>query len=157
MTCVVRQIDMLKPFVGHEVGLSPWILVDQNRIDAHAASSGDDLWIHTDPVRAAAETPFGCTIAQSFLLVSLMSDMAKATNLPTDGVAWRTIYGFDRLRIVQPVRVDSRVRGRFELKKVEPKDHRGVLVHLDAAIEIEGDDIAPALVAEWLVYRRLVD
>ena len=154
---VEPHINMLKAFIGHEVGLSPWIRIDQHRIDTHARNSGDDLWIHTDPLRARDETPFGCTIAQNFLLVSLLNDMAKATTLPTDGVAWRNSYGFDRLRIVQPVRVDSRVRGRFELKKVEPKGHHGVLVYLDAAIEIEGDDIAPALVAEWLVYRRLVD
>ncbi len=151
------HLDMLKAYIGHEIGLSPWILIDQQRIDAHAENCGDDLWIHTDPQRAARETPFGCTIAQNFLLISLLTDMAQATTLPTDGVAWRTSYGFDRLRIVQPVPVDSRVRGRFELKKVEPKGHHGVLVYLDAAIEIEGDDIAPALVAEWLVYRRLED
>ena len=155
MPPIDAHLDMLKAFIGHEVGLSPWVLIDQERIDAHARNTGDDLWIHTDPKRAATEAPFGCTIAQNFLLISLLTDMAQATTLPTDGVAWRTIYGFDRLRIVQPVPVDSRVRGRFELKKVEPKDHHGVLVHLDAAIEIEGDDIAPALVAEWLVYRRL--
>ena len=157
MTRADTHIDMLKAYIGHEVGTSPWILIDQNRIDAHARNSGDDLWIHTDPARAATETPFGCTIAQNFLLVSLLSDMAKSTTLPTDGVAWRTIYGFDRLRIVQPVLVNSRVRGRFELKKVEPRGHHGVLVYLDAAVEIEDDDIAPALVAEWLVYRRLED
>lgn len=149
------HLDMLKAFIGHEVGLSPWVLIDQHRIDTHARNSGDDLWIHTDPQRAATETPFGCTIAQNFLLISLLTDMARSTTLPTDDVAWRTNYGFDRLRIVQPVPVDSRVRGRFELKKVEPKGHHGVLVSLDAAIDIEGDDIAPALVAEWLVYRRL--
>ena len=157
MAAIDDHLDMLRAYIGQEVGLSPWVRIDQRRIDAHARNTGDDLWIHTDPERAATEAPFGCTIAQNFLLISLLTDMAQATRLPTDGVAWRTIYGFDRLRIVQPVLVGSRVRGRFELKKVEPKDHRGLLVHLDAAVEIEGDDIAPALVAEWLVYRRLED
>ena len=35
------------------------------------------------------------------------------------------------------------------------KGHHGLLAYLDTSIEIEGDDIAPALVAEWLEYIRL--
>ena len=154
---IKTHIDLLAPFVGREIGVSPWVQIDQARIDAHARNTGDDAWLHTDPDRAAQETPFGCTIAQTFLLMSLLTEMAQATTLPTDGVAYRTNYGFDRLRIVQPVPVNSRVRGRFELRKVEPKGHHGVLVYLDASIEIEDDDLAPALAAEWLIYRRLED
>ncbi|MCY3795091.1 MAG: MaoC family dehydratase [Gammaproteobacteria bacterium] len=154
---IKAHIDLLTPFIGREIGVSPWVRIDQKRIDAHARTTGDDAWIHTDPARAARETPFGCTIAQNFLLMSLLTDMAQATNLPTDGVAYRTSYGFDRLRIVQPVPVGSRVRGRFELRKIEAKGHHGVLVYLDASIEIEDDDLAPALAAEWLIYRRLED
>ncbi len=152
-----EHLKLLAPYIGREIGVSSWRRIDQERIDAHARTTGDDAWIHTDPARAAKETPFGCTIAQNFLLISLLTDMAQATNLPTDQVAYRTSYGFDRLRIIQPVVVDSRVRGRFELKKVEAKGHHGVLVYLDASMEIEGDDLAPALVAEWLIYRRLKD
>ncbi len=151
----MAYIDELKDHVGHEIGVSPWVMIDQDNIDLHAKNTGDDGWIHTDPDRAAKETPFGCTIAQSFLLVSHLVDMSKALQLPNEGVAYSLNYGFDRVRIVQPVKVGNRIRGRFELKKVEPKGHHGLLVYLDASIEIEDDDIAPALVAEWLAYLRL--
>lgn len=153
----MSYLDTLHEYVGKDVGTSPWISIDQTKIDAHADTTGDDSWIHLDPDRAAAETPFGGTIVQGFMVLSHLTEMAKALTLPTDGVAYSLNYGFDRVRIVQPVPVDSRIRGHFELKKVEAKGHHGVLAYLDVSIEIEGDDIAPAVVAEWLAYMRLAD
>ena len=151
----MAHIKTIHDLVGKEVGVTPWIVIDQEKIDNHARNTGDDSWIHIDPDRAAKETPFGSTIAQGFLLLSVLPDMTKSLTLPTEGVAYSVNYGFDRVRIVQPVTVDSRVRGRFELKKVVSKGHHGLIAYLDASIEIEGDDIAPALVAEWLAYIRL--
>ena len=151
----MSYLDTLRQYVGKDVGVSPWIAIDQAKIDAHARTTGDDSWIHLDSDRAAAQTPFGGTIAQGFVLLSLLTEMSKSLNLPTQGVAYSLNYGFDRVRIVQPVPVNSRIRGHFELKKVEPKGHHGVLAYLDVSIEIEGDDIAPAVVAEWLAYMRL--
>ncbi len=151
----MAHIKTIHDLVGKEVGVTPWIVIDQAKIDNHAQNSGDDSWIHIDPDRAAKETPFGSTIAQGFLLLSVLPDMAKSLTLPREGVAYTVNYGFDRVRIVQPVVVDSRVRGRFELKKVVSKGHHGLIAYLDTSIEIEGDDIAPALVAEWLAYIRL--
>lgn len=58
--------------VGTVVGVSDWITVDQPMIDAFAGATMDHQFIHTDPVRAAAETPFGGTIAHGFLTVSLL-------------------------------------------------------------------------------------
>ena len=151
----MSYLDTLRQYVGKDVGVSPWIAIDQAKIDAHARTTGDDSWIHLDSDRATTQTPFGGTIAQGFLLLSLLTEMSKSLNLPTQGVAYSLNYGFDRVRIVQPVPVNSRIRGHFELKKVEPKGHHGVLAYLDVSIEIEGDDIAPAVVAEWLAYMRL--
>ena len=45
--------------IGTETGLSDWVAIDQDRIDAFAQITDDPQWIHTDPVRATAETPFG--------------------------------------------------------------------------------------------------
>jgi acyl dehydratase len=83
--------------------------------------------------------------------------MVDAVTIPIPGIVYRQNYGFDRVRIVQPVKVDDRIRGRFELNRIEPKGPRGMLVHLDVSMEIEGDDIAPAVVAEWLAYVRVED
>lgn len=151
----MSYLDTLHEYVGKDVGVSPWITIDQAKIDAHARTTGDDSWIHTDPQRAASDTPFGTTIVQGFLLLSHFTEMAKSLKLPSQGVAYILNYGLDRVRIVQPVPVDSRIRGRFELKKVEAKGHHGVLAYLDVSIDIEGDEIAPAVVAEWLAYMRL--
>lgn len=151
----MSYLDILHEYVGKDVGVTPWITIDQAKNDAHAHITGDDSWIHTDPERAASETPFGTTIVQGFLLLSHLTQMAKSLNLPTQGVAYTLNYGLDRVRIVQPVAVNSRIRGRFELKKVESKGHHGVLAYLDVSIEIGGDEIAPAVVAEWLAYMRL--
>ena len=155
MTSVNDIITEVHHLFGHEVGLSDWILIDQRKIDDHARTTGDDSWMHTDPVRTERDSPFGCTIAQSFLVLACLTDMVSAVELPIPGIVYRQNYGFDRVRIVQPVRVDSRIRGRFELNRIEPKGPHGMLVHLDVSIEIEDDDIAPAVVAEWLAYLRI--
>ncbi len=155
MSKVTNIINELHHLFGHEVGLSDWIRLDQQKIDDHARSTNDDSWMHTDPARTAEESPFGCTIAQSFLVLSCLTDMVAAVELPIPGIVYRQNYGFDRVRIVQPVKVNDRIRGRFELNRIEPKGPHGMLVHLDVSIEIEGDDIAPAVVAEWLAYVRV--
>jgi len=157
MAAISAIIENIRHLFGHEVGVSDWSVIDQQQIDNHAQSTGDDSWMHTDPERTAAESPFGCTIAQSFLVLSHLTDMVAAVEIPIPGIVYRQNYGFDRVRIVQPVKVDSRIRGRFELNRVEPKGRRAMLIHLDVSIEIEGDDIAPAVVAEWLAYVRLED
>lgn len=155
MSTVTDIIADVHHLFGHEVGVSDWILIDQAKIDAHARSTNDDSWMHTDPERTARESPFKATIAQSFLVLSCLTDMVAAVEIPIPGIVYRQNYGFDRVRIVQPVKVDSRIRGRFELNRIEPKGPHGMLVHLDVSIEIEDDDIAPAVVAEWLAYVRV--
>ena len=157
MTKATDIIAEIHHLFGHEVGLSDWIQIDQHKIDVHARATADDSWMHTDPIRTAKESPFGGTIAQSFLVLSHLTDMVGAVELPIPGIIYRQNYGFDRVRIVQPVKVDGRIRGRFELNRIEPKGPYGMLVHLDVSIEIEDDDIAPAVVAEWLAYVRVED
>lgn len=157
MSKVTDIIADVHHLFGHEVGLSDWILIDQKKIDEHASATNDNSWMHTDPERTASESPFGAPIAQSFLVLSCLTDMVAAVEIPIPGIVYRQNYGFDRVRIVQPVKVDSRIRGRFELNRIEPKGPHGMLVHLDVAIEIEYDDIAPAAVVEWLAYVRVGD
>jgi len=148
------QCDALKPLIGHEVGVSPWYRLDADAVAGHAERLGDDEWIHTDAERAAA-TDLGGPIAQGFLVLSQLTRMGRCLDLPTEGVSYRLHYGFDRVRMIQPVPVGSRVQGRFELKAATPRGSHGVLLTLATSIWIEDDDIAPALVAEWLIYLRL--
>ena len=155
MTPIPSIIADVHHLFGHDVGSSEWVTISQENIDSHARNTSDDSWMHTDPQRAEESSPFGCTIAQSFLVLAHLTDMVQSVEIPIPGIIYRQNYGFERIRIVQPVLVGSKIRGHFDLKKVEQKGQHGVLVHLDASIEIQGDDIAPAVVAEWLAYLRL--
>ena len=67
-------------------GWSNEFLVSQQVIDQFAALSGDDYWIHTDPVRAKAESPFGTTIAHGMLVQSLASRLRMPPRLGGDGL-----------------------------------------------------------------------
>ena len=135
--------------IGTQVGLSDWVLVDQAMIDTFADVTLDDQWIHVDPARAAAETPFGGTIAHGFLTLSLASRFVMDCFTPPPGQVMGINYGFNKLRFLSPVPAGARVRGRFVLSSVEQKSDTRILRDTLLTIEIEGQD-TPALVAEWL-------
>ena len=144
----LASLTEIKNAVGREVGVSSWILVDQARIDAFAGATEDRQFIHVDPA-AAAQTPFGGTIAHGFLSLSLLSAMGAEAMLVPDGIKIAINYGLDRVRFLAPVRSGSRVRGRFTLDSVEEKAAGQVLLHHTVTVEIEGED-KPALSAVWL-------
>ena len=105
----LASLTEIKNAVGREVGVSSWILVDQARIDAFADATEDRQFIHVDPA-AAAQTPFGGTIAHGFLSLSLLSAMGAEAMLVPDGIKIAINYGLDRVRFLAPVRSGSRVR-----------------------------------------------
>ena len=144
----LASLTEIKNAVGREVGVSSWILVEQARIDAFADATEDRQFIHVDPV-AAAQTPFGGTIAHGFLSLSLLSRMGAETMLVPQGMKIAINYGLDRVRFLAPVRSGSRVRGRFTLDSVEEKAAGQVLLRHSVTVEIEGED-KPALSAVWL-------
>jgi acyl dehydratase len=139
---------------GREVGVSRWFRVDQARIDAFAALCEDDQWIHTDPERARAETPFGGAIAHGFLTLSLLSAIAYDAQPALKGMRMSVNYGFDRIRFLAPVPAGARIRGRFALRSVEERAPGEVTVAWDVTVEIEGAE-KPALAAIWLNRRYL--
>ena len=142
------SLTEIKDAVGQEVGVSSWIEIDQERIDAFADATEDRQFIHVDPA-AAAQTPFGGTIAHGFLSLSLLSRMGAEAMLVPDGMRIAINYGLDRVRFLAPVRSGSRVRGRFTLDSVEEKAAGHVLLRHFVTVEIEGED-KPALSAVWL-------
>ncbi len=155
MTQNELSLAEMKSLVGQEVGMSRWHRVDQALIDGFARVSGDDQFIHVDPVRAA-ETPFGGTIAHGFLTVALLSAMAKEAQPQMTGLRMSVNYGFDRLRFISPVPVDSDLRARFTLATLDEKQPGEVTVAWDVTVEIKGHQ-KPALVARWLNRRFLND
>ena len=135
--------------IGQEVGVSNWIMVDQAMIDDFAKTTHDNQWIHIDPERAAAETPFGGTIAHGFLTLSLGSRFAYDCFSMAPGQVMGINYGFNKLRFLNPVRAGSRLRGRFVMSSVTQRNATDLLRETALTIEIEGSE-TPALVADWL-------
>jgi len=144
----VANLDEIRSRVGDEIGVSSWLTVDQERIHAFAEATEDRQFIHTDP-DAAAQTPFGGTIAHGFLSLSLMSRMGAEAMLIPEGAKMAVNYGLDRVRFLAPVPSGARVRGRFTLDSVEEKAPGQVLMRHLVTVEIEGED-KPALAATWL-------
>jgi len=143
------KLQDLQSLVGQEIGVSEWILVDQQRIDRFAEATGDHQWIHVDPVRAA-QGPFGKTIAHGFLTLSLMPELF-ATAFAVDDVRMGVNYGLNKVRFTAPVPSGSRVRGHFVLHDYHPIDG-GAQLAVTVRIELEGSD-KPACVAESLSRR----
>ena len=138
----------LKEMIGEETGLSCWFEIDQARIDAFAVVTEDRQFIHVDPV-AAAQTPFGGTIAHGFLTLSMLSAMAYDAMPVLEGVAMGVNYGFDKVRFIAPVRAGSRIRARFTLLDLVERAPRDWQMRNAVSVEIEGGK-KPALAAEWL-------
>jgi acyl dehydratase len=135
--------------VGTSLGASEWFQIDQRMIDAFADLTQDHYFIHIDPQRAAAQSPFGGTIAHGFLTLSMLAPMAYQACPVVRGSKTNVNYGFNRLRFVAPVKTGSRIRGQFVLKSFDVHTSGRWQAIYDVKIEIEGEP-KPALIAEWI-------
>lgn len=144
----VISINQIKDLVGTELGVSKWMDVPQSRINLFADATDDHQFIHVDPERAA-ETPFGGTIAHGFLTLSMLSAMHADAVPRVEEDHFGINYGFNKIRFMAPVPVDSRVRGRFFLKEGRLRGAGKMMTTYDVTIEIE-DVQKPAMTATWL-------
>jgi acyl dehydratase len=144
----VASLEEIRSRIGDEVGVSNWLTMDQQRINAFAEATEDRQFIHTDP-ETAAKTPFGGTIGHGFLTLSMLSRMAADGMLVPDTIKMAVNYGLDRVRFIAPVRSGKRIRGRFRLDSVDEKAPGQLLLRHTVTVEIEGEE-KPALTAEWL-------
>ena len=128
--------------------MSGWLKIGQQRIEEFADATEDRQFIHVDQ-QAAAQTPFGGTIAHGFLSLSMLSRMAADVMLIPDGTRMAVNYGLDRVRFIAPVRSGKSIRGRFVLDSVDEKAPGQILLRHTVTVEIEGEE-RPALTAEWL-------
>ena len=145
--------DKIQDHVGKEIGVSDWFKVDQDRINAFADATLDHQFIHVDPERAA-KTPFGSTIAHGFLTLSLAPYLAADAAIGLEGMVMGINYGSDKVRFMNPVKVNSEIRARSKLLDVSEKPGNRFLLKTELTIEIKGED-RPALVAEWLTMQVL--
>ncbi len=134
--------------MGEELGMSDWLQVTQQQIDAFAHTTSDFQWIHTDPARAKIESPYRSTIAHGFLTLSLIVPLFAST-LSIGGAKMNVNYGLNRVRFTSPVLAEERIRARFKLQHYMSLDP-GAQLTWAATVEREGSD-KPALIAEWLM------
>jgi len=144
----IATLTDIRAAIGSEIGVSDWITVAQDRITAFAETTEDRQFIHVDPT-AAAQTPFGGTIAHGFLSLSLLSRMAADVMQVPDAAKMAVNYGLDRVRFIAPVRAGKRVRGHFTLDGIDEKAPGQLLVRHSVTVEIENEP-KPALTAQWL-------
>jgi len=147
---VIPSVDRLKEWIGKEVAVSDWFAVTQERIDAFAAATEDDQWIHVDRERAARESPYATTVAHGFLTLSLLPYLMREA-VDIVGARMGINYGLNRARFTGPVPAGSRVRARFVLASAEEIEG-GVQSVWSVTVEREGE-AKPALVAEWVTRR----
>ena len=134
---IIPDVTSLPEYEGTDLGFTEWHLVDQARIDAFAEATGDHQWIHVDAARAAAESPFGKTVAHGYLTLALapvllpeIVEVAKLSQIVNVGI--------EKVRLREPVTVDSRIRLGATVKNVRPMKGGTMRLVLDVRFEAEG-------------------
>ena len=140
--------EELQEYVDKPLEPSAWVRIDQDMINAFADATMDHQFIHVDEERAA-QTPFGTTIAHGYLTMSLISHFLGECAVRPENTVMGINYGSDKVRFLQPVKVDSEIRAQATLMSVSEKTPGQVLIKTGITIEIKGED-KPALVAEIL-------
>jgi acyl dehydratase len=150
---VIASPQSLKLHIGEELGVSDWLTITQERVNAFAEVSEDRQWIHLDAERAERESPFRATVAHGFLTLSLISHFMKHA-VEIRELRMAINYGLNRVRFTSPVIVGTRIRARFMLDSVKDVSG-GVEAVYTATVESEAADAEaaakPCCVAEWVV------
>src|SRR5262249_23297505 len=69
---VEGRTDKGQKFIGKELYVSEWLTIDQSMVTSFATTTLDPDWMHVDVARSRAESPYGGTIVQGFLMLSLV-------------------------------------------------------------------------------------
>lgn len=148
---IVNSYDEFASHLGEELGRSEWLTIDQERINLFADATLDHQWIHTDPQRAQAESPYKSTIAHGYLTLSILPYLWSQI-IQVNNIKMLVNYGMDKMRFGQPVITGSRVRMVTKLHNIQ--NLRGICkTEIAFTIEIEGQR-KPALegIASFLYY-----
>lgn len=138
MATIFNSVASVLAAVGHDLGHTDYLTIDQQRINTFADATGDDQWIHVDPVKAK-DGPFGTTVAHGYLTLSL-ANLFLPQLVHYEKLKMGVNYGTDKVRFPAPVKVDSRVRGRGEVISAEAIKGDGVQVVVRISVEVEGQD-----------------
>jgi acyl dehydratase len=143
---IVPGIPALKPLVGTRLGVSDWVTVTQETIDAFADATGDHQWIHCDVERAKRESPFKGTIAHGYLTLSLAPALMPQV-VQVEGVRMGVNYGVEKMRLPAPVPAGARLRMAADLKDVREMPGGGARAIFGLSFEVEGQS-KPACIAD---------
>ena len=144
-TTTLAELPSLK---GQVLGTSEWFEVTQDRVYTFADATDDHQWIHVDPERATAQSPFGGPIGHGFLTLSLFVPMWSQILVVTDATMGVN-YGLNKVRFPAPVPVGSRIALTAPLVDVEEVKGGGLQLLVGGVIEREGSD-KPVCVLESL-------
>ncbi|MDH4126338.1 MAG: MaoC family dehydratase [Gammaproteobacteria bacterium] len=147
MTRLITSIEDARALEGEEVGLSDWIVIDQNRIDEFAEATADYQWIHVDTERARRELPDGRTIAHGYLTLSLIPALTGKF-IEVRNLARAINFGLNKVRFYTPVPSGARVRARATVLQARMRAG-ALLLTSEVRIEVENER-KPACVAETL-------
>lgn len=147
MPTIINKDDIAN-HIDFQAQPTPWHTVTQAQINQFADCTLDHQFIHVDEEKAK-QTPFGSTIAHGFLSLSLLSHFAEDFSVIIDGFYMGLNAGFDKVRFLQPVKVNSRIRAHAKTLTIEEKKPGQYRLCTEVTVEIE-DCNTPALVAEWV-------
>lgn len=148
---IINSYEEFASYEGRQLGISDWLTIDQERINAFADATLDHQWIHVDADRAKVESPYKSTIAHGYLTLSLLPYLWQQI-VEVNNLKMMVNYGMDKMRFGRPVLAGSRIRLVSSLDSIE--NLRGICrAGIKFQIEIEGER-KPALegIATFLYY-----
>ncbi len=149
MAVLTIPVDQAMSLKGRSLGATEWKEVTQELVNLFAKATGDEQWIHTDPVRAAKESPFHKTIAHGYFTLGLVPGFFWEL-IDITGARLVINYGANKVRWPAPVPIPCRVRMKASILDVV-EFRGGYELVLGAEVEVEHHP-KPAMVAEVL-YR----
>lgn len=142
----------LEAQLGEESYVGEWFELDQACIDQFARVTGDQQWIHTDPEKAARESPFKATIAHGFLTLSLIPMLTDTVNPENEAYPEARLvvnYGMNKVVFPAPLKAGKRIRARTRIIQITPM-RRGLELVREVKIEVENSK-RPACIAELVL------
>jgi len=132
--------DVLKAMrqeIGQESAPGEWYVVDQALINSFVAISGETGWLHLD-VERASKSKFGGTIAPGNLGIALMPKLSREISAYGRYPRKYSLnQGWDRIRYLDPLVVNSRIRARSRLQSVEERPDGSLRVAVEFWMEVE--------------------
>jgi acyl dehydratase len=134
---IINNHEDFEALLGQVIGVSEYVQIKQDQIDKFADATLDYQWIHTDPERAAKESPFKSTIAHGYLSVSMLTYLWFNV-VDVRNVKMIVNYGIEKLRFQQPVKVNDKIRATVSLNEI--KNLRGISkIQVKIVVDIEGE------------------